>query len=131
MSNELGAGNPAGARASVFVAILVAATEGAAVNLALFSMRRTWGYAYSNVEEVVRYAMKMAPLVCASIITDALQGVLSGLRRHRRSSDLVLEESQRVPPPPPPGLPVKLTPLCLAALQEWPGGVGGSTSAPA
>ncbi|CAA6665447.1 unnamed protein product [Spirodela intermedia] len=75
VSNELGAGNPAGAQASVFVAILVTATEGATVSLALFSMRRSWGYAYSNVEEVVHYAVKMAPLVCASIITDALQGL--------------------------------------------------------
>ena len=78
VSNELGAGNPERARSSVYVALMIAGLEGTVLSLGLFGLRRSWGYAYSNVDEVVHYALKMAPLVSLSILADALQGVISG-----------------------------------------------------
>ncbi|XP_020105374.1 protein DETOXIFICATION 14-like isoform X1 [Ananas comosus] len=81
VSNELGAGNPEGARSAVRVVMFLAVMEAAIVSSTLLASRKILGYAYSNEEEVIAYVTKMVPLVCISVITDSLQGVLSGIAR--------------------------------------------------
>ncbi|KAL3654455.1 Protein DETOXIFICATION 12 [Castilleja foliolosa] len=81
ISNELGAGNPEGARVSVIALMLLAATDAIVASLGLFASRHVFGYIFSNENEVVDYVTKMAPLVCLSVIMDTIQGVLSGVAR--------------------------------------------------
>ncbi|KAM7487693.1 hypothetical protein LguiB_025177 [Lonicera macranthoides] len=81
VSNELGAGNPQGARLAVFVVMFLAVTEAVVVSGSLFVSRHIFGYMFSNGKEVVDYIMDMAPLVCLSVVMDSLQGVLSGIAR--------------------------------------------------
>ena len=78
VSNELGAGNPEGARQAVRVVVFLAVTEAIIISTTLFALRRIVGYAYSNEKEVTNYVMEMVPLVCISVIMDSLQGVTSG-----------------------------------------------------
>ena len=59
MANELGAGNLVAAKASAFVAIMIAAVESSSVSFALFMSSNIWGYAYSNVPEVIHYAAEI------------------------------------------------------------------------
>jgi MATE family multidrug resistance protein len=54
VSNELGAGNPNGARLAPSVMITVAISEGAAVGITTIMVRNVWGKLYSNEEEVIR-----------------------------------------------------------------------------
>ncbi|KAB2091032.1 hypothetical protein ES319_A03G162800v1 [Gossypium barbadense] len=81
VSNELGAGKPQAARVAVYAAMAIAVLETLIVTGALFASRRVFGYIYSNEKEVVDYVTTMAPLVCASVVLDSLQGVLSGIAR--------------------------------------------------
>ncbi|XP_047968387.1 protein DETOXIFICATION 12-like [Salvia hispanica] len=81
ISNELGAGRPEGARLSVIALMLLAALNSLIVSLTIFPSGKVFGYIFSNEKEVVDYVANMAPLVCLSIITDCLQGVLSGVAR--------------------------------------------------
>nr|XP_016498013.1 PREDICTED: protein DETOXIFICATION 12-like isoform X2 [Nicotiana tabacum] len=81
VSNQLGAGNPQGARVSVLSAMLIAATETILVSTTVFACRNVFGYIFSNEKEVVDYVANMAPLLCISVITDSLQGTLSGVAR--------------------------------------------------
>lgn len=81
VSNQLGAGNPQGARLSVLSAMLIAATETILVSTTVFACRNVFGYIFSNEKEVVDYVANIAPLLCISVITDSLQGTLSGVSR--------------------------------------------------
>ncbi|GAB4840352.1 Protein DETOXIFICATION 12 [Ancistrocladus abbreviatus] len=81
VSNELGAGNPEGARIATYAVMLIAVTESVIVSSTLFAARRVFGYSFSNEKEVVDYVTDMAPLVCISVILDSIQGVLSGVAR--------------------------------------------------
>jgi MATE family multidrug resistance protein len=81
ISNELGAGNPQGARVATFAVMILAVVETTIVSSTLFATRRIFGYTFSNEKEVVDYVTAMAPLVCLSVIMDSLQGVLSGVAR--------------------------------------------------
>ncbi|KAL2518956.1 MATE efflux family protein [Abeliophyllum distichum] len=81
ISNELGAGNPQGARVSVISLMLIAAVEAITVSTILFISRHVFGYIFSNEKEVVDYVTNMAPLVCLSVILDCIQGTLSGVAR--------------------------------------------------
>lgn len=78
VSNELGAGNPEKARSAVRVVMFIAVAEAAVVSGSLLMSHSILGYAYSNEEAVISYVSKMVPLVCITVITDSLQGVLSG-----------------------------------------------------
>jgi Na+-driven multidrug efflux pump len=78
VANELGAGNPEGARFSVRVVMTMAAMDAVIVSGTLFVLRRLVGRAYSSEEEVVSFVATMVPLVCTTVVTDGLQGVLSG-----------------------------------------------------
>ncbi|KAK9749531.1 hypothetical protein RND81_02G132300 [Saponaria officinalis] len=57
--------------------MLIVASIGLTVASILFATRKVLGYCFSNEKEVVDYVTTMAPLVCASVILDSLQGVLS------------------------------------------------------
>ncbi|XP_020099322.1 protein DETOXIFICATION 14-like [Ananas comosus] len=81
VSNELGAGNPERARSVAGVTVFVGLIESVAASVILLALRRTLGYAYSSEEEVINYVTSMVPLACISVITDGLQGVLSGICR--------------------------------------------------
>ncbi|XP_058088094.1 protein DETOXIFICATION 14-like isoform X2 [Magnolia sinica] len=81
VSNELGAGKPQAARLAVCVVMCVAVVATAIVATALFCIRYVLGYAFSNEKEVIDYVRRMVPLICLSVITDSLQGVLSGVAR--------------------------------------------------
>ncbi|KAF5750030.1 putative MATE efflux family protein [Tripterygium wilfordii] len=52
VSNELGAGNPAGARAVLSVAVVLTIAEAAVASTALLCCRYILGYAYSNDRQV-------------------------------------------------------------------------------
>lgn len=80
MANELGAGNLVAAKASAFVAIMIAAVESSSVSFALFMSSNVWGYAYSNVPEVIHYAAEITPVLCISIVMDSLSASLTGQR---------------------------------------------------
>uniref|UniRef100_A0ACD5T7L8 Uncharacterized protein n=3 Tax=Avena sativa TaxID=4498 RepID=A0ACD5T7L8_AVESA len=81
VSNELGAGNPEGARLAVRVVMFIAVTEAVLITGALLASQRILGYAYSSDKEVVEYVNAMVPFICISVAADSLQGVLSGIAR--------------------------------------------------
>ena len=56
----------------------VAVTEAVVVSGSLLLSRRLLGRAYSSEEEVASAVAVMVPLVCITVVTDGLQGVLSG-----------------------------------------------------
>ncbi|KAM0892415.1 hypothetical protein ACQ4PT_025735 [Festuca glaucescens] len=78
VANELGAGNPEGARSAVRVVMSIAVTEVVIVSGTLLLSRRLLGHAYSSEDQVVSAVAAMVPLVCITVVTDGLQGVLSG-----------------------------------------------------
>ncbi|XP_058740032.1 protein DETOXIFICATION 14-like isoform X2 [Vicia villosa] len=81
VSNELGAGNPKAVRFSVCTAMVLAITEALIITAILLGCKHILGYAYTNDSMVVHYVAAMTPLLCASIFTDSLQAVLSGVAR--------------------------------------------------
>lgn len=81
VSNELGAGNPQAARLAVTVVMLITFTEALILSSGLFAGRHVFGYIFSSEKEVVDYVTAMAPLVCLSVLSDNLHGVLSGIAR--------------------------------------------------
>ncbi|KAG5603945.1 hypothetical protein H5410_025437 [Solanum commersonii] len=81
VSNQLGAGNPQGARASVVSVMLIVAAESILVGTTVFACRNVFGYIFSNEKEVVDYVANIAPLLCLSVIIDSFQGTLSGVAR--------------------------------------------------
>ncbi|KAL1553627.1 Protein DETOXIFICATION 14 [Salvia divinorum] len=81
ISNELGAGRPERARLSVRALMLLAGVCALVISSCVFASRDVFGYIFSNEKEVVDYVAYMTPLLCLSIITDNLQGCLSGVAR--------------------------------------------------
>ncbi|KAK1416095.1 hypothetical protein QVD17_31883 [Tagetes erecta] len=81
VSNELGAGNPQGARVAVKAIMILAVIETSIVSMIVFLNRHIFGYIFTNEKEVVDYVTKIAPLLCINIIMDSLQGTLSGVAR--------------------------------------------------
>lgn len=78
VSNELGAGNPQGARLAVCVAAVIATLEGVIVGITTILVRHIWGKLYSNEEEVIAYVARIMPLLALSDFLDGFQCVLSG-----------------------------------------------------
>jgi hypothetical protein len=78
VSNELGAGNPNGARLVVGVALSIVACSAVLVSATLLALRHFIGIAFSNEEEVINYVTRMVPVLSISVITDSLQGVFAG-----------------------------------------------------
>ncbi|KAE8817874.1 Protein TRANSPARENT TESTA 12 [Hordeum vulgare] len=81
VSNELGVGRPHAARLAVCVVMFLAILEGLIMGVVLVSVRRVWGHAYSDEEEVVTYIAKMVLVIAVSNFLDGIQSVLSGVAR--------------------------------------------------
>lgn len=81
VSNELGAGKPEAARVAVSAVLVLAVAEFLIASTAIYLCRGVLGYAFSGEEEVVNGVEQMVPLLCASIIMDSSQAVLSGVAR--------------------------------------------------
>ncbi|GMY07223.1 MATE efflux family protein 5 [Fagus crenata] len=81
VSNELGAGNPQGARVAIFAVLFLAVTEASIVGTTLIASRHIFGYTFSNEKEVVNYVASMAPLISLSVVLDSILGVFSGVAR--------------------------------------------------
>ncbi|TVT97438.1 hypothetical protein EJB05_57319, partial [Eragrostis curvula] len=81
VANELGAGNPEGARSAVQVVMCIAVLEATLATSALLASQHILGYAYSNDKGVVAYVNAIVPFMCISVGADSLQGVLSGIAR--------------------------------------------------
>lgn len=63
---------------AAYVVIGMAVAEGILVGTVLVLIKNVWGYAYSNVEEVVKHIAIMMPIIACSNFLDGLQCVLSG-----------------------------------------------------
>ncbi|KAL3637776.1 hypothetical protein CASFOL_018224 [Castilleja foliolosa] len=81
VSNELGAGKPQAARLVLTVVLLLGAAVFVFASSIIFICRFILGYLFSNEKRVVYYVKEMAPFLCASIVVDSLQAVLSGIVR--------------------------------------------------
>ncbi|KAF8407630.1 hypothetical protein HHK36_006763 [Tetracentron sinense] len=81
VSNELGAGRSQAALLAVCVVIFMATIGGLFLGLTMILFRRTWGYLFSNEEEVVKYVATMMPLLALSNFLDGIQCALSGIVR--------------------------------------------------
>ncbi|CAL1409828.1 unnamed protein product [Linum trigynum] len=81
VSNELGAGNPRAAKMAVGAILVLAIIELVVVIVPLVLCRRFLGYAFSSDKEIVKKVADMAPFICASVVMDTLQTVLSGVVR--------------------------------------------------
>jgi MATE family multidrug resistance protein len=57
----------------------MAGIDAVIVSGTLLAARRLVGIAYSSEEEVISSVAAIVPLVCITVITDCVQGVLSGL----------------------------------------------------
>jgi MATE family multidrug resistance protein len=57
----------------------MAGIDAVIVSGTLLAARRLVGIAYSSEEEVISSVAAIIPLVCITVITDCVQGVLSGL----------------------------------------------------
>ncbi|KAK4490544.1 hypothetical protein RD792_001226 [Penstemon davidsonii] len=81
VSNELGAGKPKAAQLVVSAVLALSIVEFVIASIALFFCRSILGYSFSNEKGVVNYVKEMTPFLCASVIMDSLQAVLSGVAR--------------------------------------------------
>ncbi|KAL3844909.1 hypothetical protein ACJIZ3_002312 [Penstemon smallii] len=81
VSNELGAGKPKAAQLVVSAVMALSVVEFVIASIALFFCRSILGYSFSNEKGVVDYVKEMTPFLCASVIMDSLQAVLSGVAR--------------------------------------------------
>ncbi|KAL8549892.1 hypothetical protein ACS0TY_008653 [Phlomoides rotata] len=81
VSNELGAGKPQAAKLVVSAVLVLSIIEFVVTSTAIFSCRSILGYMFSNEKSVVYYVKDMSSLLCASIVMDSLQAVLSGIAR--------------------------------------------------
>lgn len=74
----MGAGRPQKAYLAVHAVLILANVFGMLLGSIMFLLRRTWGYLFSNKEEVVKYVASMMPLLATSALLDAIQCALSG-----------------------------------------------------
>uniref|UniRef100_A0A453T3R6 Uncharacterized protein n=2 Tax=Aegilops tauschii TaxID=37682 RepID=A0A453T3R6_AEGTS len=78
VSNELGAGRPQVARLATRVVICMAMFAGSVISITMILLRKSWGYMYSNEEEVVTYIARMIPVLGVSFFIDGIHTSLSG-----------------------------------------------------
>ncbi|XP_075672275.1 protein DETOXIFICATION 18-like [Castanea sativa] len=81
VSNELGAGNTNRAKSAMAVAIKLSVLLALTVVLALGFGHNIWAGFFSNSNEIIREFSSLTPLLAISIISDSVQGVLSGVAR--------------------------------------------------
>jgi len=78
VSNELGSGNPKGAKLAVRVVLSFSIVESILVGTVLILIRKIWGFAYSSDPEVVSHVASMLPILALGHSLDSFQTVLSG-----------------------------------------------------
>ncbi|CAN8308359.1 unnamed protein product [Cochlearia groenlandica] len=81
ISNELGSGNPKGAKLAVRVVVGIVIIEGVMIGSVLLAIRNKLGYAFSSDPKVIKYVASMIPIVAAGNFLDGFQCVLSGVAR--------------------------------------------------
>jgi MATE family multidrug resistance protein len=81
VSNELGAGRPNAAKASVAIGVSMGVAEGTLMATGLYMGRNLWGRAFTSEIEVVDYVSRCMPFLATIAIMDSVQGVLSGVAR--------------------------------------------------
>ncbi|KAG0609932.1 hypothetical protein M758_7G025100 [Ceratodon purpureus] len=81
VSNELGAAKPHAAQRAVLVSLCLATVEGLLVFTSLISVRKWWGWLFTNDAEVANYVALIMPMLAALSCLDAVQGVLTGVVR--------------------------------------------------
>ncbi|KAL9301631.1 Protein DETOXIFICATION 15 [Arabidopsis thaliana] len=81
VSNELGSGNPKGAKLAVRVVLSFSIVESILVGTVLILIRKIWGFAYSSDPEVVSHVASMLPILALGHSLDSFQTVLSGVAR--------------------------------------------------
>ncbi|XP_037462901.1 protein DETOXIFICATION 16-like [Triticum dicoccoides] len=79
VSNELGAGRPQAARLATRVVVCMALLAGSVISITMILLRKSWGYMYSNEEEVVTYIARMIPVLAISFFIDGIHTSLSGV----------------------------------------------------
>lgn len=81
VGNELGAGRPQAAKGAVVVAVSIGLTEGFLIATSLYNLRRLWGKAFTDEQEIIDYVAVCLPLLAIMHLMDSIQGVLSGVAR--------------------------------------------------
>ena len=78
MSNELGAGNPDGAKHATGVSLKLSLLLGLVVVLALGLGHNIWAGFFSDSSTIIKKFASLTPFLVVSILFDSFQGVLSG-----------------------------------------------------
>ncbi|KAJ8425490.1 hypothetical protein Cgig2_029572 [Carnegiea gigantea] len=81
VSNELGAGKVDGAKHAVAVSLKLSIFVAALVLLVLGLGHDFWASLFSSSPDIIKAFASMTPLLCASILLDSIQGILSGVSR--------------------------------------------------
>lgn len=81
VSNELGGGNPEGAKVAVKVVGVVGIIESMIVSVTLFGCHKILGYAFTTDTQIANHIASMWPFICLSILIDTFLGILSGVAR--------------------------------------------------
>ncbi|KAL2654079.1 hypothetical protein R1flu_022207 [Riccia fluitans] len=81
VSNNLGAGLPYSAKASVKMAISLTLVIGCTLCILLISLRHAFPYLFTSDLDVVSYVSGMVPLLAVEALLDSCQATLSGVAR--------------------------------------------------
>ncbi|XP_040990045.1 protein DETOXIFICATION 18-like [Juglans microcarpa x Juglans regia] len=81
VSNELGAGNPTGAKKAMEVALKLSIVLAITIVLVLALGHNLWAGLFSSSTTIIKEFAAMTPLLAISIFLDAVQGVISGVAR--------------------------------------------------
>ncbi|KAG2677855.1 hypothetical protein I3760_12G115700 [Carya illinoinensis] len=81
VSNELGAGNPTGAKKAMEVTLKLSILLAITIVLVLALGHNLWAGLFSSSATIIKEFAAMTPLLAISIFLDAVQGVISGVAR--------------------------------------------------
>jgi len=75
----LGAGKAHAARSALAVSVFTGLVHGMVMATLIYSLRHTWGWAFTNDYEVVQHVARIAPYLAILALLYALGAILSGL----------------------------------------------------
>jgi len=78
VSNELGAGKAHAARSVLAVSMVTGLVHGIVMASFIYSLRDTWGWAFTNDYEVVQHVAHTAPYLAVLALLFAIGAILSG-----------------------------------------------------
>jgi MATE family multidrug resistance protein len=81
VGNSLGAGDAQGAARAAKVATVAIIISQCIIAVGFFIARNSWGWVFTNEEEVVQTVAATLPIACAFMFADGGQGVMSGAMR--------------------------------------------------